>query len=86
MATDTREDGSDGGPYRQESGGIDGYRQHRLSGDAFMPVRVVGGSHVELLAPRWKRTSDRWTRAEETATNRWARNYLISKSNLNVKI
>jgi hypothetical protein len=84
--TGTREDGGNGGPYRQESGIIDGFRQCRLHGDAFMPACMVGGSHVELLATKWKSTSDRWTRVEQTATDRWVRSYLISKSNLNAKI
>jgi hypothetical protein len=38
-----------------ESSGVDGFSE------SFMPVGAVGGSHVELLATRWKSTSDRWT-------------------------
>jgi hypothetical protein len=83
--TRIREDGGDGGPYWQESGDVDGFRQRRLSGDAFMPTRVVGGSRLELLAARRKSTSDKWARAEETTTNRWAHTHFISKSNLNAE-
>jgi hypothetical protein len=43
-----------------ESGGVDGFGQRRLPGEAFMPARVIGGSRMELLAARWKSTSDRW--------------------------
>jgi hypothetical protein len=41
-------------------GGVDGFGQRRLPGEAFMPARVIGGSRMELLAARWKSTSDRW--------------------------
>jgi hypothetical protein len=43
-----------------ESGGVDGFGQRRLSGEAFMMTRAVGRSRVELLAARWKSTSDKW--------------------------
>jgi hypothetical protein len=43
-----------------ESGGVDGFGQRRLSGEAFMTTRAVGRSRVELLAARWKSTSDKW--------------------------
>jgi hypothetical protein len=56
MAQQHLEDGDSG-----ESGGVDGFRQRRLSGESFMPAGAVGGSHVELLATRWKSISDRWT-------------------------
>jgi hypothetical protein len=55
MAQWQLEDGGSG-----ESGGVDGFRQRQLSGEAFMPARAVGGNRVELLAARWKSTSDRW--------------------------